>query len=156
VKWIYFFCNLRGRIGRKTFWIASIIVVVIEVLTATIATAITQKFVNETAGHTATDIVMFLFLFPQFVIAVKRAHDRNISTWIVSAWLVLLATTDVLDFFGLLPTQINLNVFSSANVFVFAYTMIAGIVSLALLIELGFRRGTSGPNRYGPDPLAKA
>ena len=77
---IYFFCNLRGRIGRKTFWIASIIVVVIEVLTATIATAITQKFVNETAGHTATDIVMFLFLFPQFVIAVKRAHDRNIST----------------------------------------------------------------------------
>ena len=69
---------------------------------------------------------------------------------------MLLATTDVLDFFGLLPTQINLNVFSSANVFVFAYTMITGIVSLALLIELCFRRGTSGPNRYGPDPLVKA
>jgi uncharacterized membrane protein YhaH (DUF805 family) len=34
--------------------------------------------------------------------------------------------------------------------------MITGIVSLALLIELGFRRGTPGPNRYGPDPLAKA
>ena len=78
MRWIYFFCNLRGRIGRKTFWIASIIVVVIELVTATVTTAITQKFVNETAGHTATDIVMFLFLFPQFVIA--RAHDRNIST----------------------------------------------------------------------------
>lgn len=77
---MYFFCNLRGRIGRKTFWIASIIIVVVELVMATVAAAITQKFVNETANHTAADVVMFLFLFPQFVIAVKRAHDRNIST----------------------------------------------------------------------------
>jgi uncharacterized membrane protein YhaH (DUF805 family) len=61
------------------------------------------------SNHTA-DIVMFLFLVPQFLIAVKRAHDRNISTWVVSAWLVMLATTDVLDFFGQLPIRINLNV----------------------------------------------
>jgi uncharacterized membrane protein YhaH (DUF805 family) len=150
------FYKLRGRIGRKTFWTASLIVVVVELVVATVAAAITQKLVNETAGHTAADIVMFLFLFPQFVIAVKRAHDRNISTWIVSAWLVMLAITDVLDFFGWLPTRINLNVFSPENLLLFAYIMIAGIVSLALLIELCFRRVTSGPNRYGPDPLAKA
>ena len=24
---------------------------------------------------------------------------------------------------------------------------------IALLVELGFRKGTTGPNRYGPDPL---
>jgi uncharacterized membrane protein YhaH (DUF805 family) len=156
VKWICSFCNLRGRIGRKTFWIASIIVVVVELVIATVATAITRKFLNEAAGHAAADIVMFLFLLPQFVIAVKRAHDRNISTWIVSAWLVLLATTNLLDFFGWLPTRINLNVFAPTNLLLFAYTMIAGVVSLALLIELCFRRGTNGSNRYGPDPLAKA
>jgi hypothetical protein len=46
--------------------------------------------------------------------------------------------------------------FSPANLILFAYIMVAGIVSLALLIELCFRRGTKGPNRYGPDPLAKA
>jgi uncharacterized membrane protein YhaH (DUF805 family) len=62
-----------------------------------IAAVITMEFVS---NHTAADIVMFLFLVPQFLIAVKRAHDRNISTWVVSAWLVMLATTDVLDFFG--------------------------------------------------------
>jgi uncharacterized membrane protein YhaH (DUF805 family) len=27
------------------------------------------------------------------------------------------------------------------------------LFGLALLIELGFRKGTTGPNRYGPDPL---
>jgi uncharacterized membrane protein YhaH (DUF805 family) len=29
------------------------------------------------------------------------------------------------------------------------------ILALFLLVELGFRRGTLGPNQYGPDPLAK-
>ena len=29
-----------------------------------------------------------------------------------------------------------------------------GVFGIALLIELGFRRGTVGPNQYGPDPLA--
>jgi len=28
-----------------------------------------------------------------------------------------------------------------------------GLFALVLLIDLGFRRGTVGPNRYGPDPL---
>jgi uncharacterized membrane protein YhaH (DUF805 family) len=27
------------------------------------------------------------------------------------------------------------------------------VFGLALIIDLGFRRGTVGPNRYGPDPL---
>jgi uncharacterized membrane protein YhaH (DUF805 family) len=39
--------------------------------------------------------------------------------------------------------------------FVFVFIFVVGIVSLALLIELGFRRGTRGSNRFGPDPLAK-
>jgi uncharacterized membrane protein YhaH (DUF805 family) len=26
--------------------------------------------------------------------------------------------------------------------------------ALVLLVDLGFRRGTVGPNQYGPDPLA--
>ena len=29
-----------------------------------------------------------------------------------------------------------------------------GLMALVLLIDFGFRRGTAGPNRFGPDPLA--
>jgi uncharacterized membrane protein YhaH (DUF805 family) len=152
MTWIYLFGSLNGRIGRKIFWIASSFIVVVALTTATVATAIGQKFWNEAAGHTAADIVMFLFLFPQFLVAVKRGHDRNISTWVVSAWLVLLATTDVLDFFGWLPTRIDLNVFSPANLLLFAYTMIAGVISLALLIELCFRSSIR-TNEFPPRPI---
>ena len=30
----------------------------------------------------------------------------------------------------------------------------AGFVALLALVPLGFLKGTQGPNRYGPDPLA--
>jgi uncharacterized membrane protein YhaH (DUF805 family) len=156
MKGIYFFLNFDGRIGRKTFWLASITVFVIEILIAAIAAVTAEEVASEAAGDLTMDIVLFVFLYLQFMIAVKRGHDRNISTWVIGAWYVVLAMFDVLRFFGWLRTSPNQNVFSSANLLSFAFIMIAGILSLALLIELGFRRGTQGPNRYGPDPLAKS
>jgi uncharacterized membrane protein YhaH (DUF805 family) len=29
------------------------------------------------------------------------------------------------------------------------------IVTLAFIVELGFRRGTPGDNQYGPDPIGR-
>jgi uncharacterized membrane protein YhaH (DUF805 family) len=155
MKWIRFFANFDGRISRKTFWLASIAVLVIELLIAAAAAATAEEFADEATGDLAMDIVLFAFLYPQFAISVKRGHDRNISTWVIGAWYVALAMSDILRCFGWLRSSPNQNVLSSANLISFAFIMIAGIISLALLIELGFRRGTRGPNRYGPDPLAK-
>jgi uncharacterized membrane protein YhaH (DUF805 family) len=31
----------------------------------------------------------------------------------------------------------------------------ASVLMLWLFVEIGFLKGTQGPNRYGPDPLAK-
>jgi uncharacterized membrane protein YhaH (DUF805 family) len=33
--------------------------------------------------------------------------------------------------------------------------MATSVLMLWLVIEIGFLKGTQGPNRYGPDPLAK-
>jgi uncharacterized membrane protein YhaH (DUF805 family) len=50
-----------------------------------------------------------------------------------------------------LPGVLN---YAAGGMFVFA---IAGFaISIWALVELGFLRGTSGPNDYGPDPLASA
>jgi uncharacterized membrane protein YhaH (DUF805 family) len=35
------------------------------------------------------------------------------------------------------------------------FIMAVGLVTIVMLIELSFRRGTRGPNKYGPDPLVK-
>jgi uncharacterized membrane protein YhaH (DUF805 family) len=155
MKWLSFFGSFDGRVSRKTFWLASIAVFVIQVLIAVIAAATAEAMANEAAGDTAMDIVLFVFLYPQFVISLKRGHDRNISTWVIGAAFILLALFDVLRIAGWLRTNPNQNTFSAANLVSFAFILIVGVISLALLVELGFRRGTTGPNRYGPDPLAK-
>jgi len=156
MKWILFFGNFDGRISRKKFWLASIAVFVIQGVIAVIAAVAAEEMANEAAGDLAMDIVLFIFLYPQFVISVKRGHDRNISTWVILVAYILLALFDALRFAGWLRTHPNQNTLSAANLISFAFILIVGVISLALIIELGFRRGTPGPNRYGPDPLAKA
>ena len=32
------------------------------------------------------------------------------------------------------------------------YDTLYGVSAIAFLVDLGFRRGTAGPNRYGPEP----
>ena len=49
MKFVRFFANLEGRITRKTFWLASIAVLIIDVIVATIAAATAEVFARETA-----------------------------------------------------------------------------------------------------------
>jgi uncharacterized membrane protein YhaH (DUF805 family) len=43
----------------------------------------------------------------------------------------------------------------SSNILALATMIPFAVFGVALLVELGFRRGTVGPNTYGPDPLAR-
>jgi uncharacterized membrane protein YhaH (DUF805 family) len=101
------------------------------------------------------DIVMTAFLYPQFVINVKRGHDRNISLWVIATYLALAAVWDQLVRFGCLVRFPAQNVASYRGVTSYIVIIVLGVVGAALFIELGFRRGTMGPNRYGLDPLSK-
>ena len=150
----HLFLNLDGRISRKTFWLASLGVFITEFVVAAIAAAIMEKLADEVARDRAVEGVMLVFLLPYFMLAVKRGHDRNISTWIVSGWFVLVATIDALDFFCRLPSGHDLSKSGPLLLAAILVMGIVGIVGLALLTELYFRRGTSGLNRYGPDPLS--
>jgi uncharacterized membrane protein YhaH (DUF805 family) len=67
--------------------------------------------------------------------------------WLIGAFFgagVLLDLLTILDLAGTdeAPSAIALIIAVPFTVF-----------GLALLVELGLRKGTTGPNRYGPDPL---
>ena len=105
IKWISFFGDFDGRISRRTFWLTGIVVFIIQILIAVAAAVAAEAIANEAAGDMAMDIVLFVFLYPQFVISVKRGHDRNISTWMIGVAYILLALFDVLRFAGWLRTH---------------------------------------------------
>jgi len=156
MRWIYFFGNFDSRIGRKTFWLTSIAIFAAELVLAFIGALIIALLSGDweaKAGDRWIDAVYLIFLYPQFIVDVKRGHDRNIPIWVIGVFYAALVADYFLVEFGWLVELPNQNVTSSVNVVSFMVTILLGIFALAFLVELGFRKGTTGPNRYGPDPL---
>jgi uncharacterized membrane protein YhaH (DUF805 family) len=135
---IYLFTSFRGRINREPFWIAYGILAAIEIATQWPAYGIESERLKAVFDLALT--------YPEFAVAVKRANDRNLPPWVVG---LFFAVNVALDLFILLTGN-----FDTDNPFNEVIVYPLGLLALILLIELGFRRGTSGPNRFGPDPLS--
>jgi uncharacterized membrane protein YhaH (DUF805 family) len=84
-------------------------------------------------------LLAILLIWPGLAIAAKRLHDRNKSAW----WLLV---------FYVLPGVLN-SIGQGLGDLVVVFSLAGAAISIWALIELGFLRGTPGPNDYGPDPL---
>ncbi|HXX50541.1 MAG TPA: DUF805 domain-containing protein [Xanthobacteraceae bacterium] len=140
MDWAYLFNRFDGRIGRKTFWIAIVVLTVAEIFAHFVAEAI--------QGDRLSAIVDLAFTYPEFAVAAKRGHDRNMPLWLL---VVFFGAGAVLDLLAVLELTGTDEEPSALSLFIAVPFTVLG---LALLVELGFRRGTVGPNQYGPDPLA--
>ena len=140
MDWAYPFNSFEGRISRQTFWIGMVIVTVAEIFGHLIAEAI--------QGDRLSAIVDLVFTYPEFAVAVKRAHDRNLPLWLLIVFFGGGALLDLLTVLQLTGDTEQPSLLSLMIAVPFT------VLGLALLIELGFRRGTIGPNQYGPDPIA--
>jgi uncharacterized membrane protein YhaH (DUF805 family) len=138
MDWVYLLTSFEGRIGRKTFWIAIAVLVAAEILAHFVAEAL--------QGDRLSAIIDLAFTYPEFAIAAKRANDRDLPIWILIVFFGGGAVLDLLTVLGLAGNNEEPSVLSLLIAVPFT------VMLVALMIELGFRRGTIGPNRYGPDP----
>jgi uncharacterized membrane protein YhaH (DUF805 family) len=141
MDWAYLFNSFDGRIGRKAFWIAMGALTVSEIFGHILA--------EEIQGDRLSAIVDLAFTYPEFAVAVKRGHDRNTPLWLLIVFFGASAVLDLLIVLEMTGTDDQPSMLSLLIALPFT------VLGVALLVELGFRRGTIGPNQYGPDPLAK-
>jgi uncharacterized membrane protein YhaH (DUF805 family) len=141
VNWSYLLFSFDGRISRQPFWSAFLFVAGVEL----VCHLFVYSFEN---GERLSAIVSLAFVYPEFAVFAKRGHDRNISPRVIGVFFLVSVLMDFLVVLGFGGGRDRV----SAAVFVFG--MLWVLFALALLVELGFRRGTPGPNQYGPDPLA--
>ena len=139
MDWAYLFTGFDGRIGRQTFWIGIAALTVAEIFGHILA--------EEIQGDRLSAIVDLAYAYPEFAVAAKRGQDRNMPLWLIGAFFAAGVLLDLLTVVGLAgtddaPSTISLIIAVPFTVF-----------GVALLVELGLRKGTTGPNRYGPDPL---
>jgi len=137
VDWRYLLNSFDGRINRQPFWIAMGLVVAAEAAAHLVA--------QRLEGERLSAIVDLAFTYPEFAIAAKRGHDRDVPTWVPGLFFGLGV---VIDFF----TVLGLRVSEEQGLFNL-FALAVSIFGVALLVDFGFRKGTPGPNRYGPDPL---
>jgi len=140
MDWVYLLTSFEGRISRKTFWIAIAVLVAAEILAHFIAEAL--------QGDRLSAIIYLAFTYPEFAIAAKRANDRDLPIWILIVFFGGGAVLDLLTVLGLAGSNEQPSMVSLFIAIPFT------VMLVALMIELGFRRGTIGPNRYGPDPVS--
>jgi uncharacterized membrane protein YhaH (DUF805 family) len=140
INWPHLLLGTRGRISRADWWIGAVVLLVIDGLAAAL---------NRVAGATVAFVVGLVFLlvfYSALAVTAKRLHDRNRRGW----WILMfpLGFVVLISLVGTFGEDLDPIVY-------YGVLGTALILAIAAVIELGLTRGTPGPNRYGPDPLAK-
>ncbi|MFW6076590.1 MAG: DUF805 domain-containing protein [Hyphomicrobiales bacterium] len=135
MDWGALFFSFSGRINRAKYWAAAVILMLAFMVPFMIAVSTMSSVVWVLAG-----VVFVAVTICGIAVGAKRLHDRDKSAW----WLVL---------FYLGPAFLSVLGDAAGGAGVIFHVVGFGI-SIWALVELGFLRGTAGPNRFGPDPLA--
>jgi uncharacterized membrane protein YhaH (DUF805 family) len=127
--------GFSGRINRAKYWLTVVIYLVTILLVAGVGIS---------AGMATLFILVAVILYIPILISgiavgIKRLHDRNKSGW----WLLV---------FYVLPGTLSGLAETTGPYFVLE--LAGAALSIWGFVELGCLRGTSGPNQFGPDPLA--
>ena len=136
--------TLRDRAPRSEFWWfmlgAFLLNIILEILN-----------IVPILGQLLCLIGGIWLLIASISVSVRRLHDLDKSGW----WLLF----PYLAFFvGLIVMAVGMALSSDINGTAVAGFVIigVGIISVFVLWIMMIVRGTVGPNRFGPDPLAEA
>ena len=153
-----------GRINRARFWLAVVLWIVFWAIAVPICVLaafmilglhlpdsslpgdeLVTRYIRMAFDYLFLLIIIIAFFIVSwisaFAVGIKRLHDRDKSGW----WILL---------FYLAPSVLSGIANTSEQP---TAAVVLGLASFVIsvwgLVELGFLRGTAGPNQYGPDPL---
>jgi uncharacterized membrane protein YhaH (DUF805 family) len=153
---VQLFTSFEGRISRRRFWFGLLVFVAIG-----LGLSLLMLPLSRGAGpmlRLAGFIVSLGLLYPLAALVVKRLHDRDMPAmpW---AYIYVSAIT-VFSFIntfkiGFVHRQIASVTIETPGAAAYAVLAVCMLTNLGMFIVLAFLRGTTGPNRFGPDPLQR-
>jgi uncharacterized membrane protein YhaH (DUF805 family) len=141
--------GFKGRIGRRDFWLLTLLTFAVTI----IFDGVVVYFGALLAGENFDDVewseaakplhlaFVGVTIWALAAIVGKRLHDRNHSVW----WIAALSPVFII---ALLPF---LGPSAKVESILDGLVIICLPVALWLIVELGFLKGTPGPNRFGPE-----
>ncbi len=151
--------SFQGRLSRLDWWAYG---VALNIVGAALTGLFSALFIKPEAtlwGSATAPAQMVglavsaVLVWPSLALTVKRRHDRDRPGWMMGLLFIVMVT---LNSFPILYVILPLAVWEHWGwwpTVAFCFFMLA--LWIAILVLLGIRPGTPGPNRYGPSPLAE-
>ena len=144
----------QKRATRMEYWLTMLVLVVINFFINLFCQHLSRNFTYSIGGTWHGEHYFWLFwqllgigTYVYFVrVCVKRLHDMNLSGWLAVPIVVCPIGMCVIYVISALSSH------ESATWKVINLTL--GAVYLGMLLWMGFKRGTAGPNKYGSVSLA--
>jgi uncharacterized membrane protein YhaH (DUF805 family) len=147
---VFSYFSFQGRSNRQRYWVTGITIFMLYFLAALIAGALAELPLLGILGGVLFFVLLPVYLWAILANGARRLHDRGKSAW----WLLL--------FLGL-PTLLSI----PAELVRYSHDADAQALGLILLLPAlpfyiwGFvvmacLKGTTGPNKFGDDPLQPA
>jgi len=142
-----------GRARRKEYWMFVLFNIIVI-----IAIVIVEIFADIQFGLLSWIYFAAVFL-PNLAVSVRRLHDTNRSGWFIILYLIPLIGNIVSPIFLDIIKEAQLTQLITEKVYLtillswLSFLIILLIMSIIFLI-FTVQEGTSGDNKYGPDPKA--
>ncbi len=133
--------SFQGRINRKTFWIWNAIYYI-----AVIGAAVGVNALFPASSYLILPVILIILVIPDLAITAKRWHDRDKSIYWLALNIPLILGRVVLPSGG---ADAAAQTMTGMQTTVSAAALVCGIW---ILVECGFLKGTTGTNKYGPQP----
>ena len=148
------FTRFDGRISRRGFWLGLLGVVAVSIVVGFGLISALPAGVILSLGQI---ILSAGIIYIWSAVLVKRLHDRGKPAlpWVI----IFLAPGVLMQIMNILKIGYTAVELAGTQVMIpgLGATIVMWVsmpVGLWMVIELGFLKGVSGPNTYGPDPLS--
>jgi uncharacterized membrane protein YhaH (DUF805 family) len=169
---ISLFTRLDGRLGRARWWLGTFVIaiayfaigwVILRLLKVPPGYPLDPSVdPGERARYArlfvyAYAATMAIIAYPAVALMKKRLNDRDRPRWLLAVFWAPTIANIALNLFetgtqaGTEAADAPLD--SPLSALLFVVEGAVGLIVIWAIVELGFLKGTPGPNRYGPDPL---
>jgi uncharacterized membrane protein YhaH (DUF805 family) len=147
-RWLSF----SGRIGRQTWWLHYVLLMVVAAILLHIVLAIFGLVLPTLLYLPLSFLANLVLLWPALAGMVKRLHDHNLEDKWAIGYVCLLFGYQLLTLIALMLALAGAPLVA-LGVILMLVGLLTFVAGIAMLVFCGFLKGTPGPNRFGPDPL---